>query len=148
MDANALKRAAAARALDYVRDVPSAFSLSRGLQGETVGGRFDSPDEIKARSYVFNVVSNIIKERAGTAQSAGEKDTLNRFLPSEYDNDQQIKGKLEAFQQYLADKETGTTKKKPAAAASFPGAPKVGTVQDGYRYKGGNPAEPSSWEKQ
>lgn len=135
-------------ALDYVKDVPSAFSLGRGLQGETVGGRFDSPEEIKARSYVFNVVSNIIKERAGTAQSTGEKDTLNRFLPGEFDNDKQIKGKLEAFQQYLADKETGTTKKKPAAAAAFPGAPKVGTVQDGYRYKGGNPAEPSSWEKQ
>lgn len=25
--------------------------------------------------------------------------------------------------------------------------PKIGTVQDGYRFKGGNPAEPKNWEK-
>lgn len=31
---------------------------------------------------------------------------------------------------------------KPAAAG-----PKVGDVQDGYKYKGGNPADQSSWEK-
>lgn len=27
------------------------------------------------------------------------------------------------------------------------GAPAVGTVQDGYKFKGGNPADPKSWEK-
>ena len=25
--------------------------------------------------------------------------------------------------------------------------PKVGSVQDGYRFKGGDPANPSNWEK-
>lgn len=33
------------------------------------------------------------------------------------------------------------------AGVSAPGAPAAGMVQDGYRFKGGNPADPSSWER-
>jgi hypothetical protein len=36
----------------------------------------------------------------------------------------------------------------PAAPAPAPTAPKVGTVQQGYRFKGGNPADQKNWEKQ
>ena len=99
-------------AMKYLDETPNAFGFKRGMQGELVGTTLDTPKEIEARSYVYNVVSNVIKERAGTAQTAGEKETLNRFLPSEYDNASEIKAKFTAFQQYLADKETGTSKKR------------------------------------
>lgn len=112
-------------AIKYLDKTPDAFGFKRGMQGELVGTTLDTPEQIEARSYVYNVVSNVIKERAGTAQTAGEKETLNRFLPSEYDNASEIKAKFTAFQQYLADKETGTSKKrgggtppKPAAGGS------------------------------
>lgn len=99
-------------AIKYLDKTPDAFGFKRGMQGELVGTTLDTPEQIEARSYVYNVVSNVIKERAGTAQTAGEKETLNRFLPSEYDNASEIKAKFTAFQQYLADKETGTSKKR------------------------------------
>lgn len=36
----------------------------------------------------------------------------------------------------------------PKGAKAAPNAPSVGTVQGGYKFKGGNPADPASWEKQ
>jgi hypothetical protein len=36
---------------------------------------------------------------------------------------------------------------KSEPAVSAPAKPKIGTTQDGYIFKGGNPADPKSWEK-
>lgn len=40
---------------------------------------------------------------------------------------------------------TGDQTGQPAATA-VPGAPPVGTIEDGYRFKGGNPQNPANWE--
>lgn len=40
------------------------------------------------------------------------------------------------------------TMPQPASAQPAPfGAPAVGTIEDGYRFKGGNPADPNNWER-
>lgn len=36
---------------------------------------------------------------------------------------------------------------KQATKAAPVASPKIGTVQDGYRFKGGNPADPKNWER-
>lgn len=103
-------------AIDAVNTTPDAFGWTTGNMPEALRSRMATSDENEARAFVFNVVSGVIKERAGTAQSAGEQATLRRFLPDEGDNAQIIKDKLEGFQKYLAAKETGTTKKKTSIA--------------------------------
>lgn len=100
-------------ALKAVKETPSAFSFKRGAAqdlpgGETIAGRFDKPEEAAARAYVFNNVSAVIKERAGTAQSAQELQRLNTFMPGPKDNAQQIENKFNGFKTYLKDLEKGT----------------------------------------
>ena len=100
-------------AIDAVKTNPKAFTFSRGLAqnlpaGETIAGRFESPEATQARAYVFNNVSAVIKERAGTAQSASEMQRINSFMPSTKDTDKQIIAKLDGFNQYLNDLEKGT----------------------------------------
>jgi len=126
-------------ALKAVETNPSAFGAARGLMGETLGGKYyDTPEEAQARAYVFNVVSNVIHARAGTAQTPGERETLLRFLPGELDDDKQVKNKINAYVTYISDLEKGTTKKR-----SSPTAPTLSPVdQQALQWANSNPADP------
>jgi hypothetical protein len=107
------QRATIDGAIADVEKNKSAFSFGRGLAqnapyGESIAGRFEKPEDTQARAYVFNNVSAVIKERAGTAQSAQELQRLNSFLPATTDNADQIVAKLNGFKKYLNDYEKGT----------------------------------------
>jgi hypothetical protein len=132
------QRAIVKGAIDAVTATPDAFNMSRGLMGETIGGRMGSSQENQARSYLFNVVSGVIKERAGTAQSAAEAETLARFLPQPTDSAKVIEDKMLAFDKYLVAKETGTTKKRGG-----PEKPPLSPVdQQALQWANSNPADP------
>lgn len=125
-------------AIEAVTATPDAFGMVRGMTPESLGGRMASPEQNQARSYLFNVVSGVIKERAGTAQSAAEADTLRRFLPVETDDAQVIKDKMIAFDKYLSAKESGTTKKRGGSTA-----PTMSPVdQQALQWANSNPADP------
>lgn len=118
------QRAVVDSALNLVEKTPSAFSFGRGAAGalplgETLAGRTEKPDETKARAAVFNIVSKVINERAGAAQSVQELKRLNAFLPSEYDNAKQIKNKFDGFKEYLNEQEKGT-RVSPSAKPELP----------------------------
>jgi hypothetical protein len=103
-------------ALEEIKKNPGAFGTARGLAGgvlgETFGARIvgETPEETQARSFLFNVVSGVIKERAGTAQSAGEQATLDRFLPTTKDDAEELTAKLKGFQTYLKARESAGKK--------------------------------------
>jgi hypothetical protein len=125
------QRATIEGAIADVNKNKSAFSFGRGLAqnapyGESIAGRFEKPEDTQARAYVFNNVSAVIKERAGTAQSAQELTRLNSFLPATTDNADQIVAKLNGFKQYLNDYEKGT--RVPTSRASTPSTPSASNV--------------------
>jgi hypothetical protein len=41
----------------------------------------------------------------------------------------------------------GPKKEAPAAVPGGPGAPQPGQIEDGYRFKGGEPSDPANWER-
>lgn len=117
-------------ALKAVETTPKAFSFKRGTAqdlpgGETLAGRLDTPEEAQARAYVFNNVSAVIKERAGTAQTPGELQRINSFMPGPKDNAQQIQNKLQGFKTYLKDKEEGTRMNPNIPLQQTPKTPSV-----------------------
>lgn len=132
-------------ALQAVKDNPTAFGFKRGAagsllpQGEAISAKFEKPEETEARSYVFNIVSKVIHDRAGASQTPSEIAKINRFLPSEYDGPKEIERKLKGFQNFLADEAKGIkTPFNPQANPPPPAAnnqnrkiEKEGTVQDG-----------------
>lgn len=99
-------------AIDATKATPDAFGWTTGNIPEGLRARMASGEENENRAFVFNVVSGVIKERAGTAQTAGEAATLRRFLPDETDSATIIEEKLRGFQKYLDAREAGTTKKR------------------------------------
>ena len=120
------QRATINGAIADVQANKSAFGFKRGIAqnvpyGESIAGRFETPEQTQARAYVFNNVSAVIKERAGTAQSAQELTRLNSFLPATTDSADQIISKLKGFNQYLDDLEKGT--RQPTSKPSAPTTP-------------------------
>ena len=125
------QRATIEGALKSVEANPTAFTFSRGAAqnlpyGESLAGRMDKPENAAARAYVFNNVSAVIKERAGTAQSAQELQRINSFMPAVTDNAKQIENKLGGFKTYLRDLETGTRANPNVPMQSNMQAPSAG----------------------
>ena len=133
-------------AIKAVTDTPTAFGWSRGAKGtvlgESLSNRTETEDETAARSYVFNIVSKVIHDRAGASQTPSEIAKINRFLPNEYDNAKKIKDKLEGFEKFLKDEASGITQPVTRGGGQLNNPPptppaqnrkieKEGTVQDG-----------------
>lgn len=130
------QRATVQGALKDVQANKDAFSFARGAMqqlpyGESIAGRFETPAQTQTRAYVFNNVSAVIKERAGTAQSAQELQRINSFMPSVTDNADQIIEKLKGFEKYLDDLEKGT--RMPTSAKSTTSSNSFSTEADAQK---------------
>lgn len=96
----------------------------------------------------FPEMKALMAKRDALAERLTETQRKNPFLPRP----------SEAVKAIQADESAGSSAGgagpaapasavAPQSAAPAGGGPKVGDVQDGYRFKGGNPADQSSWER-
>jgi len=102
-----------------------------------------------AQAQINTVMRGMLKEMGvgstelnSAAEAAAYRYTISPNMPIS-----QIEQIIENFEQDYLD---GTLQNEVAAVASQYGggsSPTVGTIEDGYRFKGGNPADKRNWEK-
>lgn len=126
------------------------------------GGAFDPSlpaIEMLMNTYIYNVAKATTGERltneavkqwrqsmGGSGAFANQASTLARIAETQktmQTRGDTIRGVLSTGQMPAG---SGTAAPPAAPPPSTPAVPAVGTVEDGYRFLGGNPSDPASWE--
>ena len=151
------------RALGETQKNPNAFGLKNYVP-DAILQRTD-PQGVPARAVVADIGSMVIHDRSGAAVTAAEFPRLRPFVPQATDSPDVVAKKLQNFRTELASiqkdmamtysREQGykpnpaqvRNMDKPQPAAAAPAAPKPGTVDGGYLFRGGDPSRPENWSK-
>jgi hypothetical protein len=146
----------------------NAFGLKNYLGG-AVTQRID-PKGNEARAAVAGVGGQKYHDLSGAAVAVQEAARLSPYIPQVTDTKTKVLENLRNLKQeytYTNDTLTSTFNEdqgyrplnvkaatqtqqqtnEPKQSQSVPNAPKVGQVMNGYKFKGGNPADKNNWEK-
>jgi hypothetical protein len=124
--------------------------------GGLVNAATASPQQQQFQQAKLNFITAILRKESGAAIGQDEFEREDqKYFPQIKDSDAVKAQKKQARETAIKAMEiqAGPGAKEiknfePRAEPSQPiSAPKAGAVQDGYKFKGGDPSKPSSWEK-
>jgi hypothetical protein len=154
---------AALNTLNAARAIPSTergalSNISSSLASSGVGqiaGRIVGTEAQTERDVISSSklrLVNAIKQATGmSAQQLNSNVELQTMLKSLSDPSQSIEANirnLDNIEKSYVNATSAAMPRAPAAATTTSkAAPAMGAIQDGYRFKGGDPAKASNWEK-
>jgi len=135
-------------AAEITRNIP--------LVGEPLANTLTSADRQRVETAQIDALDAALTLATGAAYTKEQLKGLSKsYFPQISDDEKTVQDKRERLAQVIetarirAGRAAGDIERVLNAGpqAKPQGGPAVGAVQDGYRFKGGNPADPKSWEK-
>lgn len=139
--------AAQAKIDDLTKSNPGAStpSIASFLPGETFRNLANPESRQRIEAAQLDFLDAALTLGTGAAYTREQLEGYRKsYFPQIGDSPKTIQDKLDRQQQLIQAARLSAGRAKSAFSPA--GAPPVGTVQNGYRFKGGNPADPSSWE--
>lgn len=146
-------------------DVRAAIDENSAMFGP-VSGRISGINPYDTKAQTVDARLRTASQAFGRFMEGGvlrkeDEEKYRKMFPQLSDTPDLAKNKLSIVERQLAQKSAGQTQSlsdsgyntrgvpAPSVPKSmFGGGPAVGTIKEGYRFKGGNPADKNSWEKQ
>jgi hypothetical protein len=115
----------------------------RERAGNFIGYNINSPEYQRLRQAQENFLIGILRKESGAAVSQAEWDRYAKFyFPMPGDDATTVKQKQETREQAMRG-----LQREAGPAYKVLNGPRIGSVEDGYRFKGGDPADKTNWEQ-
>lgn len=125
-------------------------AASSSAVGQALGKTFGTQNQSHRNTIAQQrpiLMGNISKALGMSAKQLDSNAELKLWLNAATDPTLDYQTNMRALDQLESMLANGPSAATPQAAPAQSGGPKAGMVEDGYRFKGGNPADPNSWEK-
>lgn len=144
---------------EYESALVGAGGAANAVAGAFPGGGFlQSEGYQKGQQAATEFGAAILRKESGAALTDSDMEWLTkRYIPVPGDKPGVIEQKRISRERAIAGLRSGMSaeqiKQVELASGGVPtegkpsGAPQVGVTEDGYRFKGGDPSDPNSWEK-